>query len=767
MHCSSIVTINYCDFLLTGSLHLSVYDEDESLLQGHLDIPKSAISERWTGLPLCPSRSSNDFVKKYLTFSGTPGVRFTVEASQDYEIKLNEQKTYHIFGWNTVNVFQFIPPKDISKTQLDITVTSESDVPAYLKVSRICQDVNKDDIRNVDYRGESIRLSFAKKGRITLSKVSIPPLTDSTASWYIGLALNNAAGTTPLNASKTGTLTVTRSFNYSYGGPMSFICLVPFFFGGIVAVWALYCFKEPHVSPWASHIEPVTRKDVCRAMCKVLCTYWFAGGHKTYSYITCIVGSVLMVGAFQFVYANWYLMIQEGDRDHCYYNDFCYRVSNYDIPFNLMSSNFVYIEHAFILALSVWYMESELLARCKKIGQPQPLPVTENAECNSTESTNNGLQRTANGYDEERGIYNSTEAHKRKISFSIGYAFSWALLFEGLFSMLYHLCPTKMTFQFDLAFMFVISGLIVVLMYNGIQLNHAGERGGHVGASNFYLGFIVPLYILNYLGSLNHSKEGLIPTAAWATPLALWAFFIFNWVGYKLYLENWCLLILWRWVVKNCRLQCVGSHSWNPNNYSLQNVKEGKFICLMIGLILAVLMFCLFSVTKFIGSLPQALLFACITESVIVICWKLVKSCYCLWRDRGYKKFICVIIYVLTTLALGILALVFFIVFPTTDKAETPEISRNKNHECIFMDFYDYHDVWHILSSFALLMGVHIVMFASYDPDTIAPDTIAPDTIAPDTKAPDTIAPDTTAPDTIAGGNLISNYGAIELNSNH
>ena len=712
MHSSSIVTINYCDFLLTGSLHLSVLDEDESFLQGHLDIPKSAISERWTGLPLCPSRSSNDFVKKHLTFSGTPGVRFTIEASQDYEIDLNEEKTYHIFEWNTVNVFQFTPPKDISETQLDITVTSESDVPCYMKVSQICQDVNKDNIRVVDYRGESIRLSFAKKGRITLSTASTPPLTDSTASWYIGLALNNAAGTTPLNASKTGTLTVARSFNYSYGGPMSFICLVPFFFGGVVAVWALYCFKEPHVSPWASHIEPVTRKDVCRAMCKVLCTYWFAGGHKTYSYITCIVGCVLMVGAFQFVYADWYLMIQEGDRDHCYYNDFCYRVLYYDIPFNLMSSNFAYILHAFILALSVWYMESELLARCKKIRQTQPPPVAENAECNST------------------------EAHKRRISFSIGYAFSWALLFEGLFSMLYHLCPTKMTFQFDLAFMFVISGLIVVVMYNGIQLNHAGERGGHVGASNFYLGFIVPLYILNYLGSLNHSKEGLIPTAAWATPLALWAFFIFNWVGYKLYLENWCLLILWRWVVKNCRLQCVGSHSWNPNNYSPQNVKVGKFVCLMIGLIVALLMFCLFSVTKYIGSLPHALLFTCILESVIVICWKLRKCC-CLWRDLGYKKFPCVIIYVLTTLALGFSALAFFIGFPTTDKAETPEISRNKNHKCIIIDFYDYHDLWHILSSFALLMGVHIVMFASYDPDTIT------------------------------RGILTSDYGAIELNSNH
>ena len=305
---------------------------------------------------------------------------------------------------------------------------------------------------------------------------------------------------------------------------MSFICLIFFFLGGIVAVWARYCFKKPHVSPLASHFEPVTCEDLCRAMFKVLCAYWFAGGHKTYSYITCIVGFVLMVGASQFVYEHWYLMIQEGDRDECYYNDFCYRVSTYDIPFNLMSSNFVYIVHAFILALSVWYMESEFLARCEKIGQPQPPPVIKNAKCQSTET------------------------HKRKTSFSIGYAFSWALLFEGLFSMLYHLCPTKMTFQFDTAFMFVFSGLIVVVMYDGIQLNHARETGGHVGASNFYLGFIVPLYILNYLGSLNHSKEGLIPTAAWATPLALWLFFIFNWVGYKLYLENWCLFIFWRWV---------------------------------------------------------------------------------------------------------------------------------------------------------------------------------------------------------------------------
>ena len=602
-------------------------------------------------------------MEKHLTLSGTPGVGFTVEASQDNGIGLDDPKEFEINERNTVNVFQFIPPKDISKTQLDITVTSNSDVPAYLKVSRNCLDV-KDNIRLVDYKGESIRLTFSRKGRITLSKASIPSLTYS-ASWYIGIALNNAAGTTPLNASKTGTLILKKSFSYSYAGPMSFIWLVPFFGGGIAVVWALYCFKEPHVHPFQSSNSPVSWGEVCAAMGDVIRNHWFAGGPKTFSYITCIVGCVLMVGAFQFVYADWYLMIQEGDRDHCYYNDFCYRVSSSDIPFNLMNSNFAYIVHAFILALSVWYMEAEVLARCKKM---------------------------------------DSEEHKRKFSFSIGYAFAWALFFEGLFSTLYHLCPSKITFQFDTAFMFVISGLIVVVMYNGIEIKNCQEDGtarGNVGATNFFLVFIVPLYILNYLGSLNHSNEGLIPTVAWAVPLALWCFIIVNWVGYKLYFEDW----------KQC---------------AVFNLKERKFKCigLWIGVILAVGLLCWATIWC---SLPDALLFTCIAESIIITMMKVCCrnrseeececKCDCECCSSGFEcswKCFLTWIYVLITVVILVSAVVIFEALPTTNKAKTPEKSRNENKECILLGFFDYHDLWHILSSFALLMGAHLVMYASY-----------------------------------------------------
>jgi len=75
-----------------------------------------------------------------------------------------------------------------------------------------------------------------------------------------------------------------------------------------------------------------------------------------------------MVGAFQFVLANWHVMIHEGDRDNCYYNDFCYRVSPWhDIPFNLMMSNLVYILHGLTLAACVCCMEAGHLSNDEEL----------------------------------------------------------------------------------------------------------------------------------------------------------------------------------------------------------------------------------------------------------------------------------------------------------------------------------------------------------------------------------------------------------------
>ena len=617
-------------------MHASVYGTDKPQLLGNLDVWKS--KGDWSSLIICPSRDHNNKdQEKHLVLSGTPNLAFRVQVeSSVVKIVLNKPLTFDLGLYESFKVFQFIPTEDISDMQLDVTVTSESDdVPAYLKVSRDCKDVNE-NIDVVDYKGESIRLSFAKKGRITLSRVSIPPLTDSTSSWFIGIAIKNATGETPDKATKTVTLTLKRSFNYSYFWPIFFLVVLSVVCGALVACCGICSFS-------------ISQEGGMEECCKVVWS-WFKRGPKTYSYITGVAGFVLMIGAGQFVFANWHLMIQEGDRDTCYYNDFCYRVSKYDdIPFNLMISNLTYMIHGLILAISVMYMEAKLFSRFRNSNDLPP-----------------------------------------QYAFSMGYAFAWALFFEGCFSLVYHLCPTKLTFQFDTGFMFVIAGLIVVLLYNGIEMKeNSGERG-FVDAANFFLYFLVPLYIFNYFGTLSHSETELVNAPAFFTFVVIWWIFITFWTGWKLFPDFSC------------------SRSYIKENLC-------KCICFFVSFVLPFIVCWVSS-----SNIPQAFLIICILEGAIAI----IGNALCNWKKIKWAKCeesacnVCIqVAYIVLMVILWCVAGWIFAKKATTDKTLSPEKSRDYNQECIILNFFDAHDLWHILSSHALLMSAYVVMFMSHKED--------------------------------------------------
>ena len=617
-------------------MHASVYGTDKPQLLGNLDVWKS--KGDWSSLIICPSRDHNNKdQEKHLVLSGTPNLAFKVQVeSSVLGIVLNKPLTFRLGPYKPIKVFQFIPTEDISDMQLDVTVTSESDdVPAYLKVSRDCKDVNE-NIDVVDYKGKSIRLSFAKKGRITLSRVSIPPLTDSTSSWFIGIAIKNATGETPDKATKTVTLTLKRSFNYSYFWPIFFLVVLSVVCGALVACCGICSFS-------------ISQEGGMEECCKVVWS-WFKRGPKTYSYITGVAGFVLMIGAGQFVFANWHLMIQEGDRDTCYYNDFCYRVSKYDdIPFNLMISNLTYMIHGLILAISVMYMEAKLFSRYRNSNDLPP-----------------------------------------QYAFSMGYAFAWALFFEGCFSLVYHLCPSKLTFQLDTGFMFVIAGLIVVLLYNGIEMKeNSGERG-FVDAANFFLYFLVPLYIFNYFGTLSHSETELVNAPAFFTFVVIWWIFITFWTGWKLFPDFSC------------------SRSYIKENLC-------KCICFFVSFVLPFIVCWVSS-----SNIPQAFLIICILEGAIAI----IGNALCNWKKIKWAKCeesacnVCIqVAYIVLMVILWCVAGWIFAKKATTDKTLSPKKSRDYNQECIILNFFDAHDLWHILSSHALLMSAYVVMFMSHKED--------------------------------------------------
>ena len=744
--------------MLSGSLHVSAYEEDEgSLLISHLGISTSEAG--WKRCPFCPTKGKAR--GKHLLFSGTTGVSFMAEMQQEGGIQLDDPVKVELSAKDTYPaVFQFTPAEDISGTQLDVTVTSESDdVPAYLKVSRDCKDV-KENIDDVDYKGGSLRLSFAKKGRITLSKFSTPPLTASTSSWFIGIAIKNASGDTPINARKKVTLTLKRSFAYLYARPMWIVqCVFCILIGFCVSRWAWFSFRE---CPSVNRGEFFSARQFINMLIQ---------GPKTFSYITFIVGSVLMVGSFQFVFADWYLMIQEGDRDHCYYNDFCYRVRYADIPYNLIVSNLAYVFHGLILAINVLFMESEVLTQCKKLAssvkknwedrlrlacekrkkevdefinkkvceltkkQKPSETMEEVAQNNGGGNSKEADYLSVNISDRELpshlltcpdislhcgemlvpevkpGIHENSfvEALKKRYSFSIGYALAWALCFQGMFSALYHFCPSRFTFQFDTAFMFVIAGLSVILLYNGIERQPCTtevEAKSRVEAANLFLFFLVPLLIFNYFGTMYHSEAGLIKIFQifFFFFLILWFLIIALWAGCKLHAV----------CSKCCTCRCT-------KRFVL------TLFCLSGFVVTPLVLIVLWSLK--ILEFTDAILWFCIAESVVAsggsfcVGLKCESSCPSDCEDCVEElkarpvgsKVVSKVLYTCTILTLNGLALWIFFAKETTDKSKSPEKSRDLNQECIFLDFFDWHDVWHIFSSFGLFMAALMVIHTSYE----------------------------------------------------
>lgn len=170
-------------------------------------------------------------------------------------------------------------------------------------------------------------------------------------------------------------------------------------------------------------------------------------------------------------------------------------------------------------------------------------------------------------------------------------------------------------------------------------------------------------------------------------------------------------------------------------------VEMGWNVCYYIcGCVIAPIV--LFVVIFLLMDLSQVFLFTCIFESVWALCAKTKlpqKLCALLWRfckcscechcctcdcteccsrkcrrTSGLEFFQG--LYIFFTVATLAAAIGVFQGLQTTDKTASPEDSRDHNEECGILRFFDWHDLWHFLSSFALLMGAFVIMFISGEP---------------------------------------------------
>jgi hypothetical protein len=134
--------------------------------------------------------------------------------------------------------------------------------------------------------------------------------------------------------------------------------------------------------------------------------------------------------AFQLVLTKQLILNFSGDQDYCYYNFLCAKQHDTFNAFNNSWSNIGYV------ILGLFFLLIVIIKHLKVVF------------CNKPDEEN------LRGLPQIFGVY---------------YAIGIALITEGFMSAFYHICPSSYNFQFDTAFMFIISGLMIIRI---IQCRH-------------------------------------------------------------------------------------------------------------------------------------------------------------------------------------------------------------------------------------------------------------------------------------------------------
>ena len=612
-----------------------------------------------------------------------------------------EVKAFDIDGDNHSNLLQ-------------ITAYSDDDgMECVLMVSQNCSSMKSHGLaeKGADGTQSSLKLTFTKLGRITLSQYSRPMITKGR--WYIGIRCKSNE-----KKLKNVTVNVTNGYKYDMRGktlPTVYMCSIAVIGGLLIAAFAHF-FLNPDFDecsfPFHLEVSPARDRGPSQGILQyvpeplpkwtfpfkqwlnVISVSWFGQGIKTYSYLTAVLAISFMVGAAQFVIARWSNMIEEGDRDLCYYNELCYRpIAIADMPSNFMLSNVPYVIHGIFLALSFSLRE----AIKQEEGQ------------------------SGNRYSLE----NARRCRFAPYDYSVAYALSWALVFEGLFSATYHLCPSRLTFQFDSAFMFIISGLVVVALYNcrirsiyvigpeDRTMKHPSETT--VQAPKYFLFFVAPLLVLNYIGSITDTRDD--------APVS---FEVIYWIALVLW-----LIIMYVWTVRKVGVPCHWKgRSCGPE----EDCRETKSLIKWLWIVIFPLCLLIIGFTKK-DDWSQFFLFSCVAAVALAILG-LMSFDTALSFERYLRsggnccngiKQLCQpkkisgallrnwhrALYMIVTFLCWVFAMYFFKMKPTTRKVEKPSVSRTKNEECILWDFFDFHDIWHMLSSFALFMSAYLLIYVT------------------------------------------------------
>jgi len=261
------------------------------------------------------------------------------------------------------------------------------------------------------------------------------------------------------------------------------------------------------------------------------------------------------------------------------------------------------------------------------------------------------------------------------------YGLAWAVVCEGVGSTCYHICPSPVMFQFDTAMMYVITFL------SSICLNDL-DGGAQVPPESLMLLLVVPMWLVSFAGT--------------------WVDYVLAADSYIFFMSYACIVVLW-----TCVLLVLARHIF-PTTHK---ISRGLIVLRVLVLIILTLMLGPREIRKHKAGGTSNLLLG---TSLMVMMLTVTRQVFrhdnlgapfhqsrmsFIFFAQLMQKMVARFGFFGIFLAICCVGLHFFN-DRQSDYEKTPSQSRDMNGPCVFLGFFDNHDVWHLMSAIALSVWV-------------------------------------------------------------
>ena len=251
------------------------------------------------------------------------------------------------------------------------------------------------------------------------------------------------------------------------------------------------------------------------------------------------------------------------------------------------------------------------------------------------------------------------------------YAMAEAMIMEGIFSSMYHLCPNMQNYQFDTTFIIMGAGMIII--------DYISKMNPKLVFDFFRVfGFFALLVALNSL-QLNFIFP--IPIIMWLITI-----FLFVWTTNAIMINA---------LFPDVKFSLGIKHILSKILYILRNKKIDMALLIISNAI---------NISIFVIAYQIRLMFPTIFIGLLVSNVMILISFYIFKEIRSGKK-VEKINWILLFLSSAILTVsIYFFSIPTYIKFGTAQESRKYNKPCVLFNYFDYHDIWHFTSAFGIFI---------------------------------------------------------------